>query len=84
MKYHEWVQPVYKQIQQEGSRIYLGDLFHLWGDGRKAIVDDVHYSPGFNEFLAEHIAKHVDLVRLVPGASGIKESEATGTARTSN
>jgi hypothetical protein len=83
MKYRDWVQPVYKQMQQDEGRIYLGDLFHLWGSGRKAIVDDVHYSPGFNRFLAEHVAKYVNLVRLVPGSDGVKESEATGTARTS-
>ncbi|MDP3091177.1 MAG: SGNH/GDSL hydrolase family protein [Nitrospira sp.] len=84
MKSRDWLQLVYAQMQQDEGRIYLGDLFRLYGEGRKAIVDDCHYSPGFGRFLAEHVAKYVNLGRLVPGASGIKETEATGTARTSN
>lgn len=83
MKYRELVQPVYKQMLQDKQRIYLGDLFQTWGKRRKAIVDDVHYSPGFNRFLAEHVAGYLNLEDLVPISSGIIESEATGTPRTS-
>lgn len=75
------VQPFYNQMRQEKDRIYLGDLFGAWGERRKAIVDDVHYSPGFNRFLAEHVAKHIDLRGLVPRSQSINEEEATGTPR---
>jgi hypothetical protein len=76
------VQPVFQKLQEAGGRIYLGDLFRLWGSGRKAIVDDVHYSPGFNRFLAEHAARHVNLPNLVARAGGDGLSESTGSART--
>jgi hypothetical protein len=39
---------------------YLGDLFQEWGM-KKALVDDVHYSPSFNRFLAEKIATYIPL-----------------------
>ncbi|MEO5863626.1 MAG: hypothetical protein ABIQ79_01125, partial [Nitrospiraceae bacterium] len=81
LTYREWVQPVYNQMRQEKDRIYLGDLFGAWGEKRKAIVDDVHYSPGFNRFLAEHVAKHIDLAGLVPHSHPINEEEATGASR---
>jgi hypothetical protein len=65
------VQPVFQKLQEAGGRISLGDLFRLGGEsGRKAIVDDVHYSPGFNRFLADHTARHVNLPNLVARAGG--------------
>ena len=45
--------------------ILLSNLFELWGTDRKAIVDDCHYSPHFNRFLAEHVASHIDLESLL-------------------
>jgi hypothetical protein len=61
---------------QQGT-MFLGDLFEAWGKKRKAIVDDVHYSPSFNEFLAQHVAVGIDLKGVLPRPV-IDESAATG------
>jgi len=36
--------------------IKLEHLFEKFGYNRKAIIDDCHYSPTFNEFLAKEIS----------------------------
>jgi len=57
---------------QEGA-VDLGGLFERWGIDRKAIVDYLHYSPAFNRFLAEEVARQITpLLRssgTAPGAA---------------
>jgi len=55
---------LYERLKSDKEYIDLSDLFAKWGD-RKAVVDDCHYSPGFNEFLAHRVAEfiHVDLLK---------------------
>lgn len=84
MKFREEVKHVYKQLVQDKQRIHLESLFQTWGKSRKAIVDDVHYSPGFNRFLAEHVAGYLNLEDLALLSGGIIESEATGAPRSSD
>ncbi len=55
----------YGQLKPAGYMDLTG-LFAEWGADRKAIIDNVHYSPLFNRFLAEHIARHtIDLKSFV-------------------
>ena len=57
----------YKEMSgREEGIISLTDLFELWGPDRKALADFVHYSPGFNHFLAQHVSKYIDLQSLSP------------------
>ncbi len=54
-----------------------------WGPERKAIVDDVHYSPEFNRLLAEEVAKQFDLPALADAKMRAREKPAvrpTGSA----
>lgn len=60
-------QQFYMHMKTKNGYIDLTDLFELWGNNRKAIVDDVHYSPAFNRFLAQHVADHIDIISLVKG-----------------
>ncbi len=41
--------------------IDLSHLFRKWGNNKKAIVDNCHYSPGFNEFIALHVAAYIQI-----------------------
>jgi hypothetical protein len=60
--------------------IRLTSLFDEYGvaPDRKAIVDDVHYSPAFSRFLAERVAAEIDLVSL---ASSPGPLPPTGVSR---
>ncbi len=71
----------YERMRARREVIYLGDLFEAWGPDRKAIVDDLHYSPGFNEFLAQHVADHIEIEALSPRPSVVDESLRTGSYR---
>jgi hypothetical protein len=71
----------YKRMSATKGVTDLSNLFEIWGLGRKAIVDDCHYSPSFNRFLAEHVAKHVVLETLTPRDRLIDDSSATGVPR---
>ncbi len=71
----------YRQIKITSDIIDLTNLFELWGHDRKAIVDQVHYSPNFNRFLAQHVADHIDLKSLVPRPLDQSESLPTGASR---
>jgi hypothetical protein len=71
----------YNLMRGRKDAIYLGDLFESWGHERKAIVDDVHYSPGFNEFLASHVAANIPLQALTVRDRVIDRSSATGLPR---
>jgi hypothetical protein len=70
-------QVLYPMLRAQQGTMFLGDLFEAWGKKRKAIVDDVHYSPSFNEFLAQHVAVGIDLKGVLPRPV-IDESAATG------
>jgi hypothetical protein len=59
----------YRMVRDVEGVIDLTNLFELWGSTRKAIIDDLHYSPQFNLFLAQHIANHIDLVSLADGGA---------------
>jgi len=51
----------YSETRNIEGVVDLTALFKLWGPNRKAIVDDFHYSPLFDEFLAQHVADRVHL-----------------------
>jgi hypothetical protein len=71
----------YAHMKQAEGYIDLTGLFESWGPQRKAIVDDVHYSPGFNRFLAQKVADHIDLRQLVAKAATSDQLRSTGRAR---
>ena len=75
------MEKVYERLKPEAGRIDLSDLFFRWGRDRKAIVDDVHYSPGFNELVAQQIASHIDFRSLATQIRSFDESAATGQPR---
>jgi hypothetical protein len=72
---------LYERLEPEKGRLDLSEFFSQWGENRKAIVDDVHYSPGFSKFLAEEIAKHIDLQSFAPRTNPVDESAAAGQPR---
>ena len=78
LEYRRFVNAVYPQLKADPAYIDLSDLYEEWGH-RKAMVDDVHYSPAFNQFLATQVAKWVDVQSLMPRA--IDEKAATGVPR---
>jgi len=60
--------------------IRLDQLFDKFGNNRRAIIDDCHYSPSFNEFIAIEISPIVaQKINLEHGISGTKP---TGKRRT--
>jgi hypothetical protein len=65
---HAYRETFYSKSRNIEGVIDLTNLFESWGHGRKAIVDDVHYSPKFNQFLAQQVADHIDLGWLVNSA----------------
>lgn len=71
----------YETMRQKGGYIDLSHLFEEWGEDRKAIVDDVHYSPGFGRFVAQHVAGQIDFDELPVFPEVIDESSATGAPR---
>jgi hypothetical protein len=66
----------YARLAGQTAATDLTGLFAEWGADRRAIVDDVHYSPAFNRFLAEQVARGIDLGAL---ASAGRERTATPT-----
>jgi hypothetical protein len=74
-------QQFYTQMRTTEGIIDLMNLFELWGDNRKAIVDDAHYSPGFNHFLAQHVAKYIDVESLMSESQETEASRSTGSPR---
>lgn len=72
---------VYDSLKATGHYVDLSGLFQPWGADRKAVIDDIHYSPGFSEFLAEHVADHIDLGALPVFDHVIDEAAATGDVR---
>lgn len=60
----------YQKIQtQKDGPIFLGNLIQEFGASRKVFVDDYHYNPAFNRFLAQRMARFIDLSGL-PAQSG--------------
>jgi lysophospholipase L1-like esterase len=55
--------PFYELIKKQSGVTDLSDMFSQWGY-RKAIIDDVHYSPAFNEFLAKKVASYINVNSL--------------------
>jgi hypothetical protein len=70
----------HERMRSEEGVIRLTSLFDEYGvaPDRKAIVDDVHYSPAFSRFLAERVAAEIDLVSL---ASSRDPLPPTGVSR---
>ncbi|MCA9421684.1 MAG: hypothetical protein KC592_11730 [Nitrospira sp.] len=81
LKSRRWRQQFYNQIKKSPGALDFTGLFDLWGKNRKAIVDDVHYSPGFNRFLAGHVAEHIDLASLITESLNANDSEPAGASR---
>ena len=71
----------YNQMRSDPGVLYLGDLFESWGHDKKAIIDEVHYSPAFHRFLAERLANQINLKALDPHRPGNDESAASGSVR---
>lgn len=82
--FFEWrsiAEGTYTRMRHDPDILYLGELFETWGHHRKAVVDELHYSPAFHRFLAAHLADQIDLKALDPHRPGIEEQAATGSVR---
>lgn len=77
-------QEVYRSLSSDQGLIDLSGLFQTWGTHRKAIIDELHYSPPFNRFLAEQIAAHINLKTLPSHVHPHDEAAATGKPRESD
>ena len=77
------VQQIYPLLMAEPGMVNLSGLFDLWGKDKKAIIDELHYSPPFHHFLAAQIADHIDLSKLHPRPLHLDEDAATGLPRNS-
>ena len=55
---------VYQRLGDYKPLLHLENAFVSFGPDRRAVIDDVHYSPDFNRYLAEQVAAEV-LARLV-------------------
>lgn len=78
-----WMTEFYAGLAGDSGLTDLSHLFEDWGTDRKAIIDDVHYSPDFHRFLAHAIARHIPLRELTPRALH-NDQAATGTPRDSS
>lgn len=78
LEYRRFISAVYPQLKADPAYIDLSGLIEEWGH-RKAMVDDVHYNPAFNQFLAQRVAKSIDVKLLEPRA--FDENAATGVSR---
>ena len=72
----KYAEEFYDKAKSTEGVIDLTSLFKEWGHGRKAIVDDVHYSPRFNEFLAQHVVDQIDLASVKQGAPGLPDMQS--------
>jgi hypothetical protein len=71
----------YKRMKRRKGYIDLTNLFKKYGVNRKAIIDDLHYSPGFNRFLAENVSQYIDIHSFSTRSSSLYDSVATGFPR---
>jgi hypothetical protein len=69
---------IYEGVRETGAYVDLSGLFEAWGAGRRAIVDDVHYSPGFNELLASSVADHIDIGNVALFDEVVDRQASTG------
>ena len=62
------VKMVYERVTHNKEIIDLSNLYEKWGEDKKAFVDDYHFSPEFNKFLAKNIAEHINLdeLKIIP------------------
>lgn len=69
-------------LSQDPEFISLADTFNAFGvqQGRKAVLDNIHYTPAFNQFLADTVAARIDLKKLATSSSRPR-AIATGTQR---
>lgn len=76
----------YEELATDSQFISLHQAFDEFGvqQGRKAVVNGVHYNPSFNKFLAEIVAARIDLaalaktpVRTPQRATGLRHQPAT-------
>lgn len=73
----------YDYMRNNSDYIDISNLFEVWGKDKKAFVDDCHYSPAFNKFLAEQIANYINLDELKVFPKVIDHSLATGILKIS-
>ena len=78
LEYRRFMKPVYDQLKSDRAYIDLSGMLDEWGH-RKAMIDDVHYSPAFNQFLAERVSQSIDVQALQPRSPS--EDSATGASR---
>lgn len=71
----------YNKIREDKDYIDLTNLFSEFGKNKKVIVDNVHYNPQFNKFLAGAIAELIDINSVrnkqsdySGGATGVKRN----------
>lgn len=83
-RWRSTAQGVYRGLTSDRGLIDLSNLFQTWGTDRKAIIDELHYSPPFNRFLAEQIAAHIQLNALPAHAHPYDETAFTGNPRESD
>lgn len=72
----------YDALAENRDFISLAQAFRDYGvdQGRKAVVNGMHYSPNFNKFLAETVAAHIDL-RKIASLPAAQNSPPTGVQR---
>jgi hypothetical protein len=70
----------HRQLSQDPQFISLDQAFNDFGvqQGKKAVLNGIHYNPAFNRFLAEIVAGRIDLKKLA-SASVRSTANATGT-----
>ena len=71
----------YEALRKNSKYIDFSNLYPEWGINKKVYIDDYHYSPAFNKFLAEKIAKHIDLDKLDLVPEIFDESKTYHTVR---
>jgi hypothetical protein len=71
----------YRTMRRDTGYIDLSHLFDAWGEDRKALVDELHYTPGFNRFLARHVAERIELAELPVFESVVDEKDAAASPR---
>jgi hypothetical protein len=76
------VAALYERLSQAGEYIDLSGLFEVWGSDRRAIIDDLHYSPGFNALLARRVADEIRIETLPIFDQIIDHQGSTRTANT--
>lgn len=57
-------------------------LHHLFGQwNKKAIVDYTHYSPAFNQYVAQNVVQHINVDSLLAHPYQLDTTKATGLSR---